>query len=69
MAVRRVVTGHTPAGEAIVVSDGEVAAIPVGDRGSGTTLLWGRDAPGQFPTTGANRRWRLAPAPAGARWP
>lgn len=53
MAVRRVVTGHTPAGEAIVVSDDEVAPIPIGDRGSATTLLWGRDDPGQFPDDGS----------------
>ena len=42
MAVRRIVTGHTPDGAAIVVSDDEVAPIAIGDRGSATTLLWGR---------------------------
>ena len=52
MAVRRVVTGHTPDGAAIVVSDDEVAAIAIGDRGSATTRLWGRDDPGQFPDDG-----------------
>ena len=66
MAVRRVVTGHTPAGEAIVVSDGEVAAIPVGDRGSGTTLLWGRDDPGEFPDDGSQPAMAAGfPAPGG----
>ena len=39
MAVRRIVTGHTPDGAAIVVSDDEVAPIAIGDRGSATTLL------------------------------
>ena len=38
MAVRRVVTGHTTEGVAIVVSDEEVPAIPIGEAGSATTL-------------------------------
>jgi len=53
MAVRRVVTGHTPEGEAVFVSDGEVPSIPIGDRGSATTLLWNRDDPGRFPDDGS----------------
>ena len=32
MAVRRVVTGHTPEGAAVVVSDGEVPSMLIGDR-------------------------------------
>jgi mannose-6-phosphate isomerase-like protein (cupin superfamily) len=52
MTVRRVVTGHTPEGVAVVVSDDEVASIPIGSFGSATTLLWGRDDPGRFPDNG-----------------
>jgi hypothetical protein len=36
MGVRRVVTGHTPDGVAVVVSDEEVALMAIGDRGSAT---------------------------------
>jgi mannose-6-phosphate isomerase-like protein (cupin superfamily) len=52
MSVRRVVTGHSTQGKAVVVSDEEVAAFPIGERGSGATLLWGRDTPGSFPDDG-----------------
>jgi mannose-6-phosphate isomerase-like protein (cupin superfamily) len=48
-----VVTGHTPGGEAVVVSDGEVASIPIGALGSATTLIWNRDDPGNFPDDGS----------------
>ena len=64
-AVRRVVTGHTPAGEAIVVSDDEVAPIPIGAEGSATTLLWGRDDPGQFPDDGTQPAMGAAFPPPG----
>lgn len=53
MAVRRVVTGHTSAGVAVFVSDDDVDLIPVGDRGSATTLLWGRDDVARFPDDGS----------------
>ena len=53
MAIRRVVTGHTPEGEAVVVTDGEVTSISIGDQGSATTLLWNRDDPGMFPDDGS----------------
>jgi mannose-6-phosphate isomerase-like protein (cupin superfamily) len=53
MAARRVVTGHTAEGKAVVASDGEVPSILIGDRGSATTLLWGRDEPGRFPDDGS----------------
>jgi len=53
MTVRRVVTGHTAEGAAIVVSDSEVPPIPIGNGGSATTLLWHRDEPGRFPDDGA----------------
>jgi mannose-6-phosphate isomerase-like protein (cupin superfamily) len=48
-----VVTGHTPDGKAIIASDTEVDAIPVGPLGSGTTLLWGRDDLAEFPDDGS----------------
>ncbi len=53
MAIRRVVTGHTPEGQAVVVSDAELTSIPIGDQGSATTLLWNRDDPGTFPDDGS----------------
>lgn len=53
MAVRRVVTGHTSDGVAVIVSDGEADSIPIGGRGSATVLIWGRDDPGRFPDDGA----------------
>jgi hypothetical protein len=51
--MRRVVTGHTADGKAIVVRDDEVVAFPVGDRGSGAALLWGRDDPARYPDDGS----------------
>jgi mannose-6-phosphate isomerase-like protein (cupin superfamily) len=53
MGIRRVVTGHTPQGKAVVISDDEVAALPVGERGAGVTIVWGRDDPGRFPDDGS----------------
>jgi mannose-6-phosphate isomerase-like protein (cupin superfamily) len=50
--MRRVVTGHTEDGRAIVVSDGEPDRIPIGERGTATTLIWGREDPGRFPDDG-----------------
>jgi len=52
MAVRRVVTGHTPDGKAIIASDEEVAAMPIGDRGSAATIVFGRDEVAEFPDDG-----------------
>jgi quercetin dioxygenase-like cupin family protein len=68
MGVRRVVTGHSPDGVAMVVSDEQVAPFPIGDHGSGTILLWGRDKPGQFPDDGSfpNLSAGIAP-PGGSR--
>jgi hypothetical protein len=37
--MRRVVTGHTADGKAIVVRDDEVVPFAVGDRGSGAALI------------------------------
>ncbi len=53
MAVRRVVTGHTEDGRAVVVSDGPAESIPIGGQGSATVLIWGRDDPAQFPDDGS----------------
>ena len=53
MAVRRVVTGHTSEGVAVVVSDGDAPQIPIGDQGSATTLIWGRDDAARFPDDGS----------------
>jgi len=53
MAVRRVVTGHTPQGEAIFVSDEEVQPILIGAGGSASTLVWHRDDPARFPDDGS----------------
>ena len=53
MTVRRVVTGHTDDGTAVVVSDGEAESIPIGENGSATMLIWGRDDPARFPDDGS----------------
>ena len=67
MAVRRVVTGHTAAGAAVVVSDAEVAKILIGEGGSATTLIWSRDDPGRFPDDGSQPPMSAAfPPPGGS---
>jgi mannose-6-phosphate isomerase-like protein (cupin superfamily) len=53
MQVRRVVTGHTVEGRSIVASDESITTMPVGSRGTGVALLWGRDDPGDFPDDGS----------------
>ncbi len=66
MAVRRVVTGHSPDGKAIIASDTEVDAIPVGALGSSTTLVWGRDDVAEFPDDGSQpARDTVFPPPGG----
>jgi len=66
MAVRRVVTGHTAEGKAIIASDTEVEAITVGTLGSATTVLWGRDDAAQYPDDGAQpTRETVFPPPGG----
>jgi mannose-6-phosphate isomerase-like protein (cupin superfamily) len=65
MAVRRVVTGHTAEGRSVIVSDEEVAGIPIGTLGSSATLLWGRDGPGQFPDDGGQQQMSAAFPPPG----
>ena len=66
MPVRRIVTGHTPEGKAIVVSDETVPPISMGDGGSAATLLWGRDDLAQFPDDGSQPMMSAAfPLPGG----
>jgi mannose-6-phosphate isomerase-like protein (cupin superfamily) len=66
VAIRRVVTGHTPEGEAIFVSDTAVPPMPIGDGGSATTTLWYRDDPARFPDDGSQPvRTAAWPPPGG----
>lgn len=66
MHVRRVVTGHTPEGKAVIVSDEPVSSIPVGGTGSATAALWGRDDVADFPDDGSQPAMSAAfPAPGG----
>jgi mannose-6-phosphate isomerase-like protein (cupin superfamily) len=51
--VRRVVTGHTEDGRAVVVSDGPAEGFPIGEQGSGTVMIWGRDDAAEFPDDGS----------------
>jgi mannose-6-phosphate isomerase-like protein (cupin superfamily) len=68
MGIRRVVTGHSPDGTAVIVNDEEVAAFPIGGFGSATTLLWGRDDPARFPDDGARPPLAaVLPPPGGSR--
>lgn len=56
MKVRRVVTGHTPAGKATVVSDTDVDAITLGALpGAEFYPLWGADEAPTFPDDGSLR--------------
>jgi mannose-6-phosphate isomerase-like protein (cupin superfamily) len=63
VGVRRVVTGHTEEGKAIVVSDEDVDLMPIGDGGSAAMLLWGRDGTATFPDDGS-RPDMAAPFPS-----
>ena len=68
MGTRRVVTGHTPDGTAVIVSDEEVTSYPIGSHGSAVTSLWGRDDPPNFPDDGARPSTSIAfPPPGGSR--
>ena len=54
MRVRRVVTGHTSEGKAVIASDDEVDALTVAlSPGSEFHRLWGADAPPSFPDDGS----------------
>jgi mannose-6-phosphate isomerase-like protein (cupin superfamily) len=63
--MRRVVTGHTADGTAVVVSDEELSPMPIGDRGAAATLVWGRDDTAQFPDDGRQPRLSAAFPPPG----
>ncbi|MEO5837730.1 MAG: cupin domain-containing protein [Acidimicrobiales bacterium] len=66
MQVRRIVTGHSPAGKAIVASDEAVpSTFVIGDAGSAATLLWGRDDLAQFPDDGSQPPMAAAFPPPG----
>ena len=65
MGTRRVVTGHTPDGTAVIVSDEQVASYPIGALGSAVTSLWGRDDPPHFPDDGARPSISTAFPPVG----
>ena len=68
MGIRRVVTGHSPGGTAVIVNDEEIAAFPIGSFGSATTLLWGRDDLACFPDDGAPPQLTaVLPPPGGSR--
>ena len=64
MKVRRVVTGHTPDGKAVVASDAEVEPIEFGDGGA-YHVLWGSDAPARFPDDGTAPAWSAPFPPVG----
>jgi mannose-6-phosphate isomerase-like protein (cupin superfamily) len=53
MATRRVVTGHTPEGVAIVASDGPVEAMSLGPAGAEYEFVWARDDVAHFPDDGS----------------
>jgi mannose-6-phosphate isomerase-like protein (cupin superfamily) len=56
MSVRRVVTGHSPEGKAIVASDSEVEPIRLETLpGNEFHILWGGDTVSRFPDDGAPR--------------
>jgi mannose-6-phosphate isomerase-like protein (cupin superfamily) len=62
--VRRVVTGHTAAGRAVVASDDLVEPIEFG-AGGAYHVLWGSDVPGRFPDDGAAPVWSAPFPPVG----
>ncbi len=66
MKVRRVVTGHTPAGKATVASDTEVDAITVAMApGMEFHRIWGADLPPTFPDEGSPRPFTAYFPPVG----
>ncbi len=65
MGTRRIVTGHTPEGTAVVASDEIVEGHPIGSLGASATLLWGRDTPGAFPDDGSPQPMAAAFPPPG----
>jgi mannose-6-phosphate isomerase-like protein (cupin superfamily) len=66
MDVRRVVTGHSPDGKSVFVSDESIAPRePVLLPGSGFTMLWGGDETPQFPDDGSMPNWHSYFPPVG----
>ena len=66
--VRRVVTGHDASGRAVVASDEQVSALPLGAAGSEAYVVWGRDDPATFPDDGSMPPIEgLFPPPGGCR--
>jgi mannose-6-phosphate isomerase-like protein (cupin superfamily) len=63
--MRRVVTGHTADGTAVVVSDEELTPMAIGDLGAAATLVWGRDDTAQFPDDGSQPRLSASFPPPG----
>src|SRR5512135_2045378 len=56
MKIRRVVTGHTQDGKAIVTRDTDVDAVTLATApGMEFCLLWGGDSPPTFPDDGSPR--------------
>jgi mannose-6-phosphate isomerase-like protein (cupin superfamily) len=53
MATRRVVTGHTADGTAVVASDGPVDAMALGPGGVAFEVVWARDDAAHFPDDGS----------------
>jgi mannose-6-phosphate isomerase-like protein (cupin superfamily) len=65
MKVRRVVTGHSPAGKAVLASDTQVDGITVAQLGSEFHRLWGGDAVSRFPDDGSEPAGPLYFPPVG----
>ena len=66
MHVRRIVTGHSPEGKAVVASDESVpSTFVIGEGGSAATALWGRDDLAQFPDDGSRPTLSTAFPPPG----
>ena len=64
--MRRVVTGHSADGTAVVVSDEELTPMTIGDGGASATLVWGRDDTAEFPDDGSRPHLSAAfPRPGG----
>ena len=62
--IRRVVTGHTPEGKAVFVSDAGVEPIEFGAGGAYHVLL-GADEPARFPDDGSPPTWSAPFPPVG----
>lgn len=64
--MRRVVTGVTPSGKAVFVSDGPAEVLGAAVAPPGVELIWGSDTPPTIPTDGSKPDYRsLFPPAAG----